>query len=149
MPASRLSATHACQRVLSAAASKAFACFSVKLSDGLPLRPRRVKQAGSRAVGPPQEEAIGQATGTATAARLVTARLGLVKMPPDLGFKVCAPTATRTRDLLLRRHFRSVPGGCWAWPDVPFSQYRQGLDVARWSPEPGVVGSQFGSQKSR
>jgi hypothetical protein len=149
MPASRLSATHACQRVLSAAASKAFACFSVKLSDGLPLRPRRVKQAGSRAVGPPQEEAIGQATGTATAARLVTARLGLVKMPPDLGFKVCAPTATRTRDLLLRRHFRSVPGGCPAWPDVPFSQYRQGLDVARWSPEPGVVGSQFGSQKSR
>jgi hypothetical protein len=42
-----------------------------------------------------------------------------------------------------------VPGGCPAWPDVPFSQYRQGLDVARWSPEPGVVGSQFGSQKSR
>ena len=33
----------------------------------------------------------------------MTARLGPVKMPPDLGFKVCAPTATRTRDLLLRR----------------------------------------------
>jgi len=28
----------------------------------------------------------------------------------------CAPTATRTRDLLLRRHFRSVPGRCWRWP---------------------------------
>ena len=32
----------------------------------------------------------------------------------------CAPTATRTRDLLLRRHFRSVPRRCWMWPDVPF-----------------------------
>jgi hypothetical protein len=105
MPASRLSATHACQRVLSAVASKAFACFSVKLSDGLPLRPRRVKQAGSRAVGPPQEEAIGQATGTATAARLVTARLGLVKMPPDLGFKVCASCGSNPTCL---RHDRKL-----------------------------------------
>jgi len=40
MPTSRLSATYACQRVLSAVASKTFACFSVKLLDGLPLRPR-------------------------------------------------------------------------------------------------------------
>src|SRR6516164_5780438 len=32
----------------------------------------------------------------------------------------CAPTATRTRDLLLRRHYQSVPGRCWTWPDVPF-----------------------------
>ena len=32
----------------------------------------------------------------------------------------CAPTATRTRDLLLRRHFRSVPRRCWMWPDVTF-----------------------------
>jgi hypothetical protein len=31
----------------------------------------------------------------------------------------CAPTATRTRDLLLRRHFRSVAGRCRVWPDVP------------------------------
>ena len=31
----------------------------------------------------------------------------------------CAPTATRTRDLLLRRHFRSVAGWCRMWPDVP------------------------------
>jgi hypothetical protein len=26
----------------------------------------------------------------------------------------------RTRDLLLRRQFRNVPGRCWVWPDVPF-----------------------------
>ncbi len=30
----------------------------------------------------------------------------LGKMLADLGFRVCAPTATRTRDLLLRRHSR-------------------------------------------
>jgi hypothetical protein len=30
-----------------------------------------------------------------------------------------APTATRTRDLLLRRHFRNVARWCQAWPDVP------------------------------
>ena len=47
-------------------------------------------------------------------------------MPPDLGFKVCAPTATRTRDLLLRRHFRSVAGRCWVPPDVPFGCSRNG-----------------------
>ena len=33
----------------------------------------------------------------------MTACLGPAKMPPDLHFKVSAPTATRTRDLLLRR----------------------------------------------
>jgi len=41
----------------------------------------------------------------------------------------CAPTATRTRDLLLRRHFRSVPGRCWMWPDVPFDRSGNGW---RW-----------------
>jgi len=51
----------------------------------------------------------------------MTARLGLVKMPPDLGFKMCAPTATRTRDLLLRRHSRNVAGRWRIWPDMPFS----------------------------
>jgi hypothetical protein len=35
----RLSTTYACRRVPSDAASKAFACSSVKLLDGLPLRP--------------------------------------------------------------------------------------------------------------
>jgi hypothetical protein len=40
----------------------------------------------------------------------------------DLAIWMCAPTATRTRDLLLRRHFRSVPGRCWVWPDVPFGR---------------------------
>jgi len=32
----------------------------------------------------------------------------------------CAPTATRTRDLLLRRHFQSVAGRCRVSPDVLF-----------------------------
>jgi hypothetical protein len=45
----------------------------------------------------------------------------LGKMLADLGFKVSAPTATRTRDLLLRRHSRSVARYCRTWPDVPFS----------------------------
>ena len=30
-----------------------------------------------------------------------------------------AEALTPPRDLLLRRHFRSVPGRCWAWPGVP------------------------------
>lgn len=38
----------------------------------------------------------------------------------------CAPTATRTRDLLLRRHFRSVAVGCWMSPDVLFGCSRNG-----------------------
>ncbi len=70
----------------------------------------RAEQAGGYAAGPGHREAIGHATGTTAAASVMTARLGPVQMPPDLGFKVCAPTATRTRDLLLRRHFRSVAG---------------------------------------
>jgi hypothetical protein len=36
----------------------------------------------------------------------------------------CAPTATRTRDLLLRRHFRNVAWRCHMWPDVLF-RYRE------------------------
>src|ERR1035441_10621489 len=32
-----------------------------------------------------------------------------------------APTATRTRDLLLRRHSRNVAGRRQTWPDVPSS----------------------------
>jgi hypothetical protein len=39
IPTSRLSTTYECRRVPSDAASKAFACSSVKLFDGLPLRP--------------------------------------------------------------------------------------------------------------
>jgi hypothetical protein len=39
MPTSRLSATYACIRVPSAAASSALACSTVKLFDGLPVRP--------------------------------------------------------------------------------------------------------------
>jgi hypothetical protein len=47
----------------------------------------------------------------------------------------CAPTATRTRDLLLRRHFQSVAGRCQMWPDVPFGYGESGwtwLGVAMW-----------------
>ena len=42
----------------------------------------------------------------------------LGKTLADLGLKMCAPTATRTRDLLLRRHFRSAAGWCRVWPNV-------------------------------
>jgi len=45
----------------------------------------------------------------------------------------CAPTATRTRDLLLRRHFRSMVRRCRVSPDVPFSCSRNGW---KW---PGVA----------
>ena len=51
----------------------------------------------------------------------MTACPDLGKTLADLGLKVCAPTATRTRDLLLRRHFRSVAGWCQMWPDVPLA----------------------------
>src|ERR1700676_202218 len=47
----------------------------------------------------------------------------------------CAPTATRTRDLLLRRHFRSVAGWCRMWPDVPVDYSGNGwmrLGVAQY-----------------
>jgi hypothetical protein len=36
----------------------------------------------------------------------------------------CAPTTTRTRDLVLRRHFRNVAWRCHMWPDVLF-RYRE------------------------
>jgi hypothetical protein len=48
-------------------------------------------------------EAIGHATGTATTGRIMTTCLITGEMLADVGFKLCAPTATRTRDLLLRR----------------------------------------------
>jgi hypothetical protein len=38
----------------------------------------------------------------------------------------CAPTATRTRDLLLRRHFRSVAWRCQMWPDMPLGRTGSG-----------------------
>jgi hypothetical protein len=41
----------------------------------------------------------------------------------------CAPTATRTRDLLLRRHFRNAAWQCWMWPDVPLDR---ALDSWMW-----------------
>src|SRR5271170_5097718 len=43
--------------------------------------------------------------------------------------RICAPTATRTRGLLLRRHFRNAPGRCHTWLDVPFRHYEDGW---RW-----------------
>ena len=109
--------------------------------DGVPARRQRAaaghrgraEQAGSRAAGPVRGEAIGHATGTAAPVGIMTACPVRGKMLPDLGFQVCAPTATRTRDLLLRRHFRSVPGQCWVRPDVPFGCGENGW---RW---PGVA----------
>ena len=69
----------------------------------------------------------------------------LGKTLADLRLKVCAPTATRTRDLLLTvRHFRSMPGRCWVWPDVPLGHGDEGWrwpDVARrlWSLAPSLA----------
>ena len=56
----------------------------------------------------------------------------------------CAPTATRTRDLLLRRHFRSVPVRCYTWPDVPFGRgangwMRPGVALTLWSLAPRLA----------
>jgi hypothetical protein len=60
----------------------------------------------------------------------------------------CAPTATRTRDLLLRRHSRSAARHRPAWPDVPFSCSDNSSTWPEAGPAPTVVGSQFGSQES-
>jgi hypothetical protein len=46
---------------------------------------------------------------------------------------ICAPSAIRTRDLLLRRHSPDVARCGWAWPDVPFT-----CTDNRWS-WPGVA----------
>ena len=52
-----------------------------------------------------------------------------------------APTATRTRDLLLRRHSRNVAWYGPAWPDVPGRLQRGWLDVAWRGPATVVTGS--------
>jgi hypothetical protein len=44
-----------------------------------------------------------------------------------------APSAIRTRDLLLRRHYPDVAGRRWVWPNVPFA-----CTDNRWS-WPGVA----------
>jgi hypothetical protein len=80
----------------------------------------RAEQADGGRAGPARDEAIGHATGTAAPERIMTACAGLDEMLAELVIRRSAPTGTRTRDLLLRRHFRNVPGWCWAWPDVPF-----------------------------
>jgi len=56
----------------------------------------------------------------------------------------CAPTATRTRDLLLRRQSRNAARRRPAWPDVPFSHSDHGrvwLDKALclWSLAPRLA----------
>ena len=56
----------------------------------------------------------------------MTARLEPVKMLADLGFKLCAPTATRTRDLLLRRHSRNAAWRRPVWLDVPLCNFGSG-----------------------
>jgi len=98
--------------------------------DGVPARRDRApaghrgraEQAGSGTAGPVEGEAIGHATGTTAPDGIMTAWPVCGNMLPDLGLRVCAPTATRTRDLLLRRHFRSVALWCQVWPDKPFSR---------------------------
>jgi hypothetical protein len=47
-------------------------------------------------------------------------------MRPDLRGKRCAPSATRTRDLLLRRHSRNVASHGSAWPHVQVSGAHHG-----------------------
>ena len=65
-------------------------------------------------------------SGTAAPDGIMTMCSILGRISADLASWMCAPTATRTRDLLLRRHFRSVPGWCHMWPDVPFRHYENG-----------------------
>ena len=61
------------------------------------------RQAGSGAAGQVYGEGIGHATGTTAPDSIMTACPFLGNTAAELGFRVCAPTATRTRDLLLRR----------------------------------------------
>src|SRR6266516_4889405 len=42
-------------------------------------------------------------------------------MEPELGVWRGAPSAIRTRDLLLRRHSPDIADWGWMWPDVAFS----------------------------
>src|ERR1700693_4784362 len=54
------------------------------------------------------------------------------------------PTATRTRDLLLRRHFRNAPGRCWVWPHVAFRWSDNGwmcpgVALCLWSLAPSLA----------
>jgi hypothetical protein len=56
----------------------------------------------------------------------------------------CAPTATRTRDLLLRRHSRNVVPYGPAWPDVPFGYSENGwmwpgVALRLWSLAPSLA----------
>jgi len=65
----------------------------------------------------------------------------LGKTLADLRLKMRAPTATRTRDLLLRRHFRIVAEWCRVWPDMPFRRSGNrwtwpGVALCLWSLAP-------------
>jgi hypothetical protein len=104
----------------------------------------RAEHAGGHGEGPGHREATGPATGTTTAASVMTAHPGAAKIGPDLGFKPCAPTATRTRDLLLRRHFPNVASRRSRWPDMGPSRSENGwmwTDVAwcQWSLAPRLA----------
>src|SRR5262249_52074023 len=64
-------------------------------------------------------------------------RRTLARTRPDLGFRVGAPSAIRTRDLLLRRHSPDVARRRRVWPDVAFSCTDSGwtwLGVAQYLP---------------
>jgi hypothetical protein len=57
-------------------------------------------------------------SGTEAPERLVKIAGGCGRMRVELGLWVGAPSAIRTRDLLLRRHSPDVGRCGWMWPDV-------------------------------
>ena len=66
------------------------------------------------------------ATGTKAAERIVKIIGVCSGRGPDLRRTCCAPSATRTRDLLLRRHSRNVASHGSAWPHVQVSRIHHG-----------------------
>jgi hypothetical protein len=59
------------------------------------------------------------------------------------------PRPTRTRNLLLRRHFRNVAGQCWMWPDVTLGRVADSWTWPAIAQNLGAVGSPLGSPKHR
>jgi hypothetical protein len=69
---------------------------------------------------------IGHATGTKAPEGFMKIIPGGRRMRSDLRREGCAPSATRTRDLLLRRHSRNVASHGSAWPHVQVSWIHHG-----------------------
>ena len=118
-------------------------------------RPRsRLSDCGDRAgarllpgsIGSPAAELRRPAhAATVARCRAASSRSSLFAFRKSSSTWYCAPSATRTRDLLLRRHFRDVPWHRYMGPDVGF----RAATIAGRASVPAVVGSQFGSQPSR